>query len=83
MLFLQDGIGRIVVSEFCSKVAGEVAVGVAGGKVAGGKAGDEVAGGEVDGGKVASRVAKQIREMNMCTWLQLLKTKHIGVEGDM
>ena len=44
VLLLQDGRGRIVVSEFCVKV------------------GD---------GKVASNVAKQMREINMCTWINM------------
>ena len=53
---LQDGMGRVVVREFCGKVTG--------GKVAGGK----VADGKVADGKVASSTAKQIREINICTW---------------
>ena len=49
-------MGRVVVREFCGKVTG--------GKVAGGK----VADGKVADGKVASSTAKQIREINICTW---------------
>ena len=58
---LQDGMGRVVVEE------------VGGGKVAGGKmAGGKVSGGKVAGGKVASSTAKQIREINICTWVEPL-----------
>ena len=60
---LQDGMGRVVVREFCGKVAGAK---VADGKVAGGK----VAGGKVVDGKVASSTAKQTREINICTWVE-------------
>ena len=70
---LQDGMGRVVIREFCGKVAGaKVADGkVAGGKVADGKvAGGKVAGGKVAEGKVASSTAKQTREINICTWVE-------------
>ena len=51
-------MGRVVVGELCGKVAG--------GKLGGGK----VEGGKVEGGKVASSTAKQIREINICTWVE-------------
>ena len=60
---LQDGMGRVVVREFCGKVADAK---VADGKVAGGK----VAGGKVVDDKVASSTAKQTREINICTWVE-------------